>query len=359
MRSSLKRHTGVGISLEDDRVEVVHARCSHGSIDVKAHEVIAFSRQIYETGRIYDLERFPVELKHAFDLHDIPRRGVTLTLPSSVAVLRMISMPRVNRKQMEGLLQFQLQDEIWLPIADPVYDFDYFPTSFQSKEPAEDGEGEGEALILLVAAPRDVINGLAKAFREAGIKLAAIEVKGLSILRGMKALGKFPDNGTIVADFTPEGVEVHFYRKGCLFMTRVLDIRADDYLPQTDESILKEPAATRFGTSPSGKIKWNLISDVEYEMGLDTLVRDLGYQLQRSISFVQYSLKQRDFAVDSLYLSGHVPNSEKLAAKINLQLDMDVKQLCAHSDHPFGQMKQVVNMSALGAALRGAVPDAD
>ncbi|MFC4767987.1 type IV pilus biogenesis protein PilM [Effusibacillus consociatus] len=316
MQFTLQRHFGIGISLDEDRVEVVRVRDSLGIVDVMAHAAIPFSKNVYDNGRIRDVQRFASELSALFDTYDLPKKGITVSLPSSMVALRMLSMPKVNRKQMEQMLQFQIQNEIRLPFADPVYDFDSYPSSFHSED-----------TILLVATPRDLVNGLVEAFREAGLRLAAIEAKGFSILRAVKALDKLPETETIVAEFGVHRIDAHFYKKGCLLMTRPLDIRADDYVQQPDYP--------------------------------DSFSRDLSYQIQRSISFVQYSLKQRDTAIDTIFLTGHVPDGERLAECLATQLDIAVKILDKPADRQLNQPLNVISLSATGAALRGVKSDAD
>ncbi|WP_018131348.1 pilus assembly protein PilM [Effusibacillus pohliae] len=367
----LQRHTGVGISLQEDRIEVAQVRGGRG-IDVVAHTVIPFAQGVYENGRVLDVGRFAAELRNAFDAYDLPKKGVTVSLPSPVSFLRMLAMPNVNRKQMESLLQFQIQDEIRLPIADPIYDFAYYPPAFQAAANSHAAEGEPEqAWILLVAAPRDLVDALVRGFREAGIRLAAIEVKGMSILRAIKAINRLPEKAAIAIEFGAERVDVHVYQKGGLLTTRSLDLRADDYVEQYADGALQEVAASQeadgrrlsvagSGTWPTGQSSWRALDDDGQAASLDSFSRDLSFQLQRSISFVQYSLKQRDVAVETLFLAGDVPNPRRLAENLHNQLDLPVEhlQIPAVLRQPDGR-PQMVSLSAAGAALRGFVSNAD
>lgn len=365
------RHSGVGIGLEEDRIEVVRVRGGQGAFDVAAHAVIPFSKTVYEHGRVLDIERFASELNHAFHMQGLPKRGITLSLPSSVVALRILSMPDVNRKQMRELLEFQIREEIRLPIANPVFDFDYYPASIASDEPGkEDGTKENGVLILLAAAPGDLVNGLVDGFREAGLRLAAIEAKGFSILRGMKALDKLPETGTIVTEFGTEYVDAHFYQNGVLLMTRSLDLRADDYVRQFDTPLLQEVAVAQEGgdsrrepvesgtcSPPSG---WSLLNGEENEARLDSFASDLAFQFQRFISFVQYILKRRDTMPDTIFLTGQVPNAKRLSDYLSAQLDLAVKQLNVPVVHqPGSPPLPKISLSVTGAALRGGVSDAD
>ncbi|GAX88495.1 pilus assembly protein PilM [Effusibacillus lacus] len=364
MQFSFKRHTGVGISLKADRLEVVYARGGHGVVEVLAHEVIPFSNQIYDNGRIHDFDRFASDLNNTFRKYRLPIRKVVLNLPSAAAVIRMVAMPKVGRKQMQDLLRFQLHDQIWLPMNDPVYDFDFFPPELQPKEQVDE-QGD-QAMILLVAAPGELINGLVRAFKEAGIRLAAIEVKGLSALRALKALNKKPDQAALLVDFGTEGVTAHFYQKGSLLMTRTLDMRADDYILPQGQGAWGEVAVTAAGESAlqasfggNTDSKWDVF-DQENEALLDSLCRDLSYQIQRSISFLQYSLKQRDFALGTVYLNNHVPSPTKMANSLAAQLGISTEILqipiirqSVRTPH------KVVSLPAAGAALRGVISDAD
>lgn len=355
MALAFRRHLGIGISLYNDCLEIVRVREQGGTVDILTHQVFPCLHEVYDNGRILDTKRFAVSMKRVFQDLGLPQKGITLSLPSSTTVIRTLMMPRVNRKQMRQMLDFQLRNDIRLPFANPVYDFDYFPTPENNQH---------EVPILLVASPNDLVTGLNETFRKAGFGLAAIEPKGLSILRALKAIRQSPQEGTIVVEFEAGRVDAHFYVNGGFVMTRSLDVNPEQYVQAAMAAFLEWHGESESETEPGafriGREDWTLLDRLDNENGIPSFASDLGYQFERWLSFFHYSLNQRNVTMQHLWLSGQDARTKRLAQHLSGLLNMNVSTISApnvpSADRATGRR---INLSAAGAGLRGMISDAD
>jgi Tfp pilus assembly PilM family ATPase len=187
------------------------------------------------------------------------------------------------------------------------------------------------------------------AFKQAEVELTAIEVKGLSILRVLKTLNKREQTDMIVTEIGTQRVDAHFYKKGSLLLTRSLDIQADNFTHLPNHPALEEVAAAlaEGATGPATQ-------------GMDIFYNDLQTHLQRSISFVQYSLKERELTIENIYITGVVPHSEYFADILHKRMGSNVTPLNLPAVNQFGgDPSEYVSLSAAGAALRGRISDAN
>ncbi|MDI3257653.1 MAG: hypothetical protein QJR01_08010 [Kyrpidia sp.] len=404
MRFSLGRPSGVGVSLHEHFVEVVRVD-ARGPFPILGHVLIPFPNDVYENGWIKDAPAFSERFRHRLAEAGLAGGRASLCLPSSTVVLRTVPVPRTNRKQARALLQFQIENELRLPFGNSVLDFDYFPPSFSA--PGEPAGENNESLALVAAAPGDMVAQVDGAFRDMGIPLAAIEVKGLTILRALRAFGRNPGEGTLLIHFGPDAVDVHYYLKGSLLLSRWLDLNPRDYgrepvfPPDTAGHPADAEAAasgisegTGSGSGDVGRqsggdsgegfanadhsgvsgavaadVRTSGVSGPESENsaptwmhlesghpeGRDVFAADLQYQIDRLFSFLQYTLRRNDQAVGRVWLAGRVPYRREIAARLSDHLGLPADPL----DQPRAPGGDVVDLAAFGAALRGVISDAD
>jgi Tfp pilus assembly PilM family ATPase len=375
MKLSIRRQVGVGISLYRDHLEIVQVREIRGIPEIEIHVEVQLAKEVYDNGQVLDPEQFSLEMKRVFKEYGFPRKGITVSLPTSLIFMRMIWMPKVNRKKMHALLQYRIQDEIRIPFAHPIFDFDFYPPKIPWDQQGEEGV-EGGVPILFVAAPGELINRLQESFRKADLHLGAVEVKGLSLLRALKALDKDPEHGTLVIEMDASCVEAHFYYQNVLLMSRSLDLTPEQYLDYVPMYHVdsREAAVTLSqerdegqgvlrdlkGLRSSGLDAWSLLDRLEYQASLDSFAADLSYQFERWLSFFQYSLHLRNVSIQHIWLTNDIPNAPRLLQQLVERLDMNVEVVrypvvVQAGDTP----ARIVSLAAAGAALRGGTNDAD
>ncbi|MBX6396593.1 MAG: hypothetical protein IRY98_13010, partial [Alicyclobacillaceae bacterium] len=353
--------------------------------------LIPFPNDVYENGWIKNAPEFSELYRYRLAEASLAGRRPSLCLPSSTVVLRTLPLPRMKRKQAKALLQFQIENELRLPFANPVFDFDYYPRAFPATEEALDNKLE--SLALMAAAPGDLVARVDETFREMGLPLAAIEVKGLTCLRALRALRRVPEEGTLLIHFGPDTVDAHYYLQGQLLLSRWLDLNPQDYVPRqmpaaegTVRPADAEAAASQVladvatgsadaGASlddsgsggmdargsgeaepagPDSALTWmHLESDSPAER--EVFAADLQYQIDRLFSFLQYTLRRDEQVVTRLWLAGRIPYQTEIAAQLSAHLGLPVEPL----DQPRAPNGDVVDLAAFGAALRGVIPDED
>ncbi len=376
----LKKPSGVGISLHAGQLEIA---CAQGrslkSLNRMRYERISFPYDQYDNGRVHDVNQFAGKVNQLFETLKIPRRNVTIALPSTVAVLRPIMVPNIKKHKLREVIQFQIGKDIHLPFANPVFDFDFLPASFEVAKEGPDASSQqqgaresrnlkDEVPVLLVAAPGEVVHGLKHAFEQANVELSVVEVKGLSILRALKAIGRRPAGNLVILEFGMDRIEAHIYQKGALVFTRTLELVPGRYVASavTAEMSLSEeetsPRTGRLDESDDANA-WKLLERLELADQFEQMVMDLSYQVDRVMNFFQHTFyHSSEQPARNLWLTGQVPFPQRLIRSLTERLgamNIQFVHLPSMLERKDDTEKLWPSLSVVGAAVKGMVSDAD
>jgi type IV pilus assembly protein PilM len=100
-------------------------------------------------------------------------RSVRLAFASARVIVRPVDMPAMSDTDTRAALRFQLADYIPLAPEETVFDF-------QPLHPGDDNDGRQ---VLLAAAPRDAVQPLIDAVKQAGLRVAHIDVAASALAR--------------------------------------------------------------------------------------------------------------------------------------------------------------------------------
>jgi type IV pilus assembly protein PilM len=112
------------------------------------------------------------------------------SIPVFSAFTTVLKFPEMPEKELKQALLFQAKQYVPLPLEEVAFDW-------QKIGEYEDEKGFKFQAILLIAIPKDLIKRYQKVFKEAGLKLLALEIEPLSLIRSAIAGDKTP---TIIVD---------------------------------------------------------------------------------------------------------------------------------------------------------------
>jgi type IV pilus assembly protein PilM len=114
------------------------------------------------------------------------RKGeVRVGLASPRVIVRPVELPAMPEDDLGGALRFQAQELIPIPIEEAVFDFQVL----ESFPPLE-GEGTGTSRVLLAAAHRETVQRVVDAVRGAGLRVGAVDVVPLALVRTLAGYGE-------------------------------------------------------------------------------------------------------------------------------------------------------------------------
>jgi type IV pilus assembly protein PilM len=263
-------------------------------------------------GEVADHDLLAFELKEFWASHSFRGRTVYLGVANQKVVVRLLGFPRMSPEDLEGVISFEAQDHIPMPINEAV--LDYVVLGPQS-------EGSDMDRILVAAAQREMVSRYSSVLHAAGLKPEGIDVKALSLVRSTLPDTLFDDNGAVLLlDVGAEITNLVVTQGGSPTLTRFIP-GGSGYLVQViaDATDLSEEEAEKQLMNPKLRIgpeseeeaeETELLEGDDFDpalmydvrLGLEDAVQTLAEDVQRSIEYHYSQPGSRE--VTQVFVSG-------------------------------------------------------
>ncbi|WP_287129537.1 type IV pilus assembly protein PilM [Candidatus Cyanaurora vandensis] len=251
-------------------------------------------------------------------------------IPSREAVTRLIRLPAELQAAELREVVLNQEAELYLPFPrDEAY------VDYQSLETSQDNDGIRRQEVLLVAAPRDIVDSYLTTIQQAGLTTRVVDVASFSIIRVLrnKLLQYAPEEAVALLVIQADGTEISILIKGVPQFSRTVPIgtwefrealcRALDLPPGQATSLLQSLTPPLSGTSGVE------VEDQSFSgRGLAALRRiltELAEEIQRSLDFY---LSQGDVApIAQILLAGTGATMNQLDQYLSQRLSLPVERI--------------------------------
>ncbi len=291
------------------------------AIRVRRHATVPIEHGMIQNHRLHNLEWVSFELEKIVRDWRCKGREVVLSVPLPIVVMRRTPIPLVPDKEIRDLLEVEMENTLHLPFADPVFDYvKLAPEQLSPGEAAaaqETGETPREQLhVLVVAAPRDAVEGYVDAARLAGLKPVAVDIEPLALYRALE--GELPTvkgPGVLLLHITLTGVDAAIFSGGIPEFMRYIPLP----VPFHDETRPQES----IGLSRQG------VTLLEQQGQFSGYANDLFAEVNRIMSFYQYSMNEGRKKIEQICVSGEFGDIGKVALYLQERLSVPV-HVCGH-----------------------------
>ncbi|MDO9028369.1 MAG: pilus assembly protein PilM [Candidatus Roizmanbacteria bacterium] len=216
------------------------------------------------------------QIKKLLETLNITKKNVNLIIPDTLTYSQIISMPLLNEKELISAIKYQADQFIPMPIEETNIDI----------EVIDEDQKEKKVLLLIVAAPKKVIERIQTTVELAGLNPESVENElssngrliatfNKSILNQYKVsqgqgivIANFDINSTSLAYFSPEQLiirESHRISIGYLLFLKETQINTDTDIKKTEE-ILKIYDKKNPSSYPVEKIVQPLVKEFSNEL---------------------------------------------------------------------------------------------
>ena|GEM_PF-133370 len=284
-------------------------------------------------GAVINPQLVAQEIKNLLAEHKIKSRYVVTTIANQSAITRNISVPKMERKELDEAIKWEAERYIPYPIDDVVLDYDLLDN------PADLTSDDAQMELVIAAAPQEIISRQVEVIRLAGLDPVVIDVKPFAALRALYAqingvkLGKstlsssqsqsknptLTEEGDVVVvlEIGASSTAIALVRGERVLMTRNISISADDFTTALQKTFSLDFAAAEevkinyaSATLPGDDEEDLLNFDVKREKyspmkvyeSIRPVLSDLINEIRRSLEF--YRVQSGDIVVDRMYISG-------------------------------------------------------
>jgi type IV pilus assembly protein PilM len=226
-------------------------------------------------------------------------------------VVRQVSLPAMSPKQLRQSIQWEARNYMSFPVEDSILESQILGTT--------NSKTEGSMMdVMLVAAPREMVDSCAETIELAGLEALGVEVEAFAAMRTVVGLhGIAPDSTVALVGIGAAFSEITILKGDQFVLSRIIPIAGNSLtdairtsldVSHEDAQLLKETnlqvvlsEEERAGLDPSAQQASRAIEPL-----LDELIREI----RRSLAYHDYQQKQPEAAggqsqaADQVLLSG-------------------------------------------------------
>ncbi len=379
MQNALKRLLNqrvstIGLEIGTSMIKVVELRPGSPPALVRSVSAPTPPGSVKE-GALVEPQLVAQEISNLLTAQHIKARFVVTALPNQSAITRNISVPRVDRKDLDGAVRWEAERYIPYPIDEVVLDYDLLdePAGLPQDSPIE---------IVIAAAPQEVIARQVEAIRLAGLEPLIIDLKPFAALRAVYAAQKSPEphltsesDVAVILEIGASGTSITLVRGQRVLMTRNITVSADDFtvaiqrgynLSFAEAEEVKTRYATVSSQTESEEDLLNFDADREryatarlYELTRPVL-SDLINEVRRSLEF--YRVQSGEVILSRMLITGGgaklrgLPGALSDALGMKVELAHPLSALSVDPNHPDTELANQLGEALavpIGLALRG------
>lgn len=323
------RASRVALDIGDSSVLALIASGGSGRLKLCGCYERPLPQGLVADGEITDVDLVARELRAFAAEHGLKRRTVNIAVGNQKVIVRNIDMPEMTQEELRSAIEFQASDYIPIPVDEVVLDF-----LVLGKRVTTNGAARQE--VLLVAAQKAMISMFTAALRQAGFKIAGIDVTSLALVRALIPSPSFLADPSetqaccVIADVSTSVSTLVVVVGDLLKFSRTVNFSSDRFaqalmeplgLPMEDAHSLVQ----RVGLAGPLKPDRELYADEIIGQTQDVL-RGVAYELSNEIrrSLQYYEAQPEARPATELVLSGRGALVRNLAAHLQETLGLPV-----------------------------------
>jgi type IV pilus assembly protein PilM len=292
--------------------------------------------------------------------HRFPRKRIVVGIANQRVMVRQVDVAQLEEAELVKALSVQVQDALPIPVEDAVLDF-------VPLEEYTTPEGDLRLSILVVAAQRDMVEGLVRIASNAGLSVLSIDLQAFGLVRAAFGtdLLEGGEGPQALFDIGASVSQIAVVRGGLARLVRILPT-GGEHLTETlmaGMSISREDAEELkrwVGVSPEGTPE----GDGEEEVARRILTTTADALIDEIRGFVNHYLTNAgEHALDRLVVSGNGARMPHLAIRVARSLNTRVEPVRVLDNVAVGRVQmteaellayQPVLPAAVGLGLWGS-----
>lgn len=280
-------------------------------------------------------ERQAVEvLKLLLEQTKASSRLVISALPTFEVFSSMISIPAVEKKEFVNAIRLEAKKVVPRPLDEMILDWKEIGAAAASQESVSD-ENEDQAIgkitgskqlqqkkVLITAAPKDLVDGYLRIFRDAGLKLVGLETEAIALSRSL--IGRDP-SVVMIADMGAKTTNLSVVEEGIAVVNRGVQFGGKD---------ISEKMASRMAIDARLSEQWKRdiglnTEEKQLSPALKTIMDDLLHEIEYMFHLYRSQFRMSTTnkgGIEKIVLAGgssYVPGlAQYLATQLNVPVHL-------------------------------------
>lgn len=275
------QNSAAGLAIEQTGIRYISFK-NKKSWEVRKKRYLPLPPGMIVENQVADSEALLETVKQWVKAEGLRGSRVSLSIPPSQIIIRKMSIPSINPKQVEQLVKLEVETGLHLPFESPVYD--YVVTDVD----------EENSHLLVFAAPRKPIQDYIDVLEGAGLRVSSVEIAATALARSLAHGQNAGFEETMLINIEQTVLDVYMFRSGNPVFIRTinqmdLNSGAADPFIQSGMEYAQEAAA-------ASEYAGNFLTPGQ--------ILEITAEISRMLNFYQYSLHDGSTRIQNVLIAG-------------------------------------------------------
>jgi len=293
----------VGIDIGSTTIKVVELSPEGARWRLRASGVIGYSGQPPEKATVdREMASLASAIRKLYREARISSKEVAIAIPEAHSFIQTIKFPPLTDSEIASAVKWEAEQIIPIPVSDAIIQHQVLERRTDAIPP--------EVLVLLVAAPKALVEKYVKVVQMAGLDVSAVETELIALVRAVAP----PDQNVLVVDFGASSTDLAFAKAGQLYFSHSIATGGDSLTRAIAKSLgvdVKQAEEYKRTYGLSGKL---LEGKVKH--ALDPVFRSVVDEIKKAIHFRQS--EERSEPPKLVILSGGTAGMPEAGGKVNI-----------------------------------------
>ena len=240
----------VGIDIGSKTIKVIELAWQGNSPSLKSAAVIGIKEaSVDKMADDVEFANLAAKIKKLFADAKISSKDVYIALPESLVFTRSIKFPPLTDQEIASAVKWQAEEIIPIPIKEAIFQHIILERRENTQPP--------EVLVLVVAAPRVLVEKYIKVLSLAGLSVVGVETELIALTRSLAPIGKT----SLIVSIGAKSTDIAVAKNAKLVFSRTIATGGDALTRIITQTMGIDPAQAEeykktygFGTQLEGKV---------------------------------------------------------------------------------------------------------
>lgn len=299
----------VGIDIGTKTIKIVELEKSGDTVTLSASGVVATNGVAPD--KMVDEKEFAdlgAIIKKLHKETGISSKDVILSIPESLCFTRVIKFPMLTDAEIASAVKWESEQYIPIPVAEAIIQH----TILEKKDTAN----PPEVLVLLIAAPRTVVEKYVKIIQVAGLSPVAIETELVALTRALAPTGKT----VLMVDLGATSTDIAIAKNGLLSFSRSIPIAGEAFTRALSQGLGVNPTQAEEYKKTYGLNQAELEGKVK--SALTPVISMVTDEIKKAIHY--YQTEEKGEAPTAVMISGGTSGMPEIISMLTSLLGIEV-----------------------------------
>lgn len=299
----------VGLDIGSKTIKIVEVEKNASGHSLSATGLVAVNGISVE--KFVDAKEFTSLGQVIKKLHSeagISSKDIVISLPESICFTRTVKFPPLTDVEISSAVKWESEQYIPIPVNEAVVQHTILERRTNVTPP--------EVIVLLIAAPRAIVEKYVKVVQMAGLNPVAVETELVALTRSLAP----KDKTVLLVDFGATSTDIAIAKNGLLRFSRSIPIAGEAFTRAVSQNLGVTPAQAEQYKKTYGLESKELEGKVKG--ALDPILKMVTDEIKKAVSY--YQAEEKGDSPSAVVVSGGTTGMPQVISMLTSLLGMEV-----------------------------------